>query len=140
MVKHLNVALASGICFAATLFAESASRAHEGHAPLPTRGAEVDLQTGRIILSAQAREALDVQTSEVDLRRAEKRVPAYARLSAPWDQHAFVTTRVSGRISAAAGRGPKKGPTVPSARKVRCCEIAKLAQPKPTDPRHPTSE
>ena len=31
--------------------------AHEGHAPLPTRGAQVDVATGQLVLSQEGREA-----------------------------------------------------------------------------------
>jgi RND family efflux transporter MFP subunit len=73
--------------------------AHEGHAPLPTKGAQVDIAKGQVILSAEARSALDVQTAEVDLRPVEERVLAYATLVAPWQKHAFVTVRLPGRIT-----------------------------------------
>lgn len=72
--------------------------AHAGHAPLPTKGAQVDLEKGQIVLSGNARDALDVQTAEVELRPMEEKVLAYATLVAPWQRHAFVTTRLPGRI------------------------------------------
>src|SRR6516165_2233032 len=72
--------------------------AHEGHAPLPTRGAQVDVAKGLVILSPETRAALDVQTAEVDTRPVEERLLAYASLAAPWQQHAFVTTRLPGRV------------------------------------------
>lgn len=73
--------------------------AHEGHAPLPTKGAKVDLAKGQLVLSREARETLDVQTGEVELRPVEGRILAYATLMAPWTQHAFATTRLAGRIA-----------------------------------------
>jgi RND family efflux transporter MFP subunit len=72
--------------------------AHAGHAPLPSRGAAVDLEHGRLVLSAASRSALDVQTAEVATRPVEESVPARATLIAPWRQHAFATSRLSGRI------------------------------------------
>ena len=39
--------------------------AHEGHAPLPSKGAQVDVAKGQIVLSADARAALDVQAAEI---------------------------------------------------------------------------
>ncbi|MBL8799270.1 MAG: efflux RND transporter periplasmic adaptor subunit [Planctomycetia bacterium] len=73
--------------------------AHEGHAPLPTKGAQVDLEKGLVVLSKEARDALAVQTAEVQLRNVEDIVLAYATLVAPWQQHAFVSTRLPGRIA-----------------------------------------
>ena len=39
--------------------------AHEGHTPLPSKGAQVDVAKGHIVLSADARAALDMQTTEI---------------------------------------------------------------------------
>ena len=72
--------------------------AHEGHAPLPTRGAQVDAATGQVILSRDAREALDVQTAEVESRPVTESVLAYAALTYPWQNHAFASSRVGGRV------------------------------------------
>jgi cobalt-zinc-cadmium efflux system membrane fusion protein len=72
--------------------------AHEGHAPLPTRGAQVDAATGQIILSRDAREALDVQTTEVESRPVTESLLAYATLTSPWQNHAFASSRVGGRV------------------------------------------
>jgi len=74
------------------------ARGHEGHAPLPSKGAQVDVNKGTIVLSRQAREALGVRTAEVVLRSSEERVLAYVTLVAPWQRHAYVTTRIPGRI------------------------------------------
>ena len=72
--------------------------AHAGHAPLPTRGAQVDVAKGQVILSAEARDTLGVQTAEVRLRSIEESVFAYATLISPWHRHAYVSSRLSGRI------------------------------------------
>lgn len=71
---------------------------HEGHQPLPTKGVQVDLKTGQLTLSKAAREVLDVKTVEVQTRDVAGAVWAYATAVAPWKQHAFVTSRLSGRI------------------------------------------
>ena len=57
--------------------------AHEGQAPLPSKGARVDVAEGQVILSRETREALDVQTAEVKSRPVEERLLAYATLVAP---------------------------------------------------------
>ncbi|MDP1796429.1 MAG: efflux RND transporter periplasmic adaptor subunit [Planctomycetaceae bacterium] len=73
---------------------------HEGHQPLPTKGVQIDLQSGHLTLSRAAREVLDVQTVEVEMRNVATSVRAYATAVAPWTQRAYVTSRLSGRIVA----------------------------------------
>lgn len=73
--------------------------AHEGHAPLPTKGAAVDIGKGLVTLSADARKSLGVETAEVSLRPIEQTVLAYATVSLDWQQHRFVTTPIAGRIA-----------------------------------------
>lgn len=100
--------------------------AHEGHAPLPTKGAQVDAEKGRIVLSPEAREALDVQTAEVEPRPVEEKALAYATLVAPWQKHAFVTTRLPGRI---ARLDVKPGQAVTAGQilaEVQCLELENL--------------
>ncbi len=72
--------------------------AHEGHAPLPTRGARVDAEKGTLLLTADARAGADVDTAPVEQAAIEERVPAYASLVAPWSNQAFATARVPGRV------------------------------------------
>ncbi len=72
--------------------------AHEGHAPLPTKGAQVDVVKGRVILSSEARDTLGVQTAEVGPRTIEENIFAYATLVTPWNRHAYVSARLPGRI------------------------------------------
>jgi len=78
--------------------------AHEGHAPLPTSGTEVDIAKGQLTLSAEARAALDVQTADVNAEPPPASILAYATLVAPWQNHAFATSRLGGRISAVHAR------------------------------------
>lgn len=73
--------------------------AHEGHAPLPTRGATFDAKTGTLTLSREARDALDVRTIEVTRRTFSDTLQAYATLTAPWTAHAFVSSLLPGRIA-----------------------------------------
>ena len=72
--------------------------AHEGHAPLPTKGAQVDVEKGRIVLAASARSALDVEVAKVEIRPFSERVLSYVTLTAPWQNHAFATSQLPGRI------------------------------------------
>lgn len=72
--------------------------AHEGHAPLPTKGAQVDVEKGLIVLSREARQALDVQTGEAEVRPVADSLLAYATLTAPWKAHAFASSRLAGRV------------------------------------------
>jgi len=73
---------------------------HEGHAPLPSKGALIDAAAGTIVLSSRAQQALRVETAEVVARKLERRNLAYAVLMAPWDRHAFAATGIGGRIVA----------------------------------------
>ena len=72
--------------------------AHEGHAPLPSKGAEVDVAKGFIRLSPDARAALDVQSTEIGTAPKSDTILAYATLVSPWKGHAFAVSRLPGRI------------------------------------------
>ena len=71
---------------------------HEGHAPLPTRGVQVDVDRGVISLSAESARRLGVETAPVAVREIEERIAAPATVTVPWQRHAFVAARVPGRI------------------------------------------
>ena len=73
--------------------------AHEGHAPLPTRGVQVDVARGHLLLTADARDGLGVTTAEVESRAVEARVLAYATVVVPWTGHGFATSRLAGRVA-----------------------------------------
>ncbi len=73
--------------------------AHEGHAPLPSKGVEVDVKKGTILLTKSARDALGVKTAVVQKRPQEERLLAYANIVAPWAQRAFVSSQVTGKIT-----------------------------------------
>jgi len=73
--------------------------AHEGHAPLPTKGAQADPETGHLLLTADARSAVDVDTAAVESRAVEDRVLAYATVTAPWRNHAYATSQLPGRVA-----------------------------------------
>lgn len=78
----------------------SRAHAHEGHAALPTKGSQVDVAKGTIVLSPDAHQSLGVETAEVTLRMPEEKVLAYATLTATWRGHAFASSRLGGRITA----------------------------------------
>lgn len=46
----------------------TAAFGHEGHQPLPTRGVQLDLKSGKISLSRSARELIDVRTAAAERR------------------------------------------------------------------------
>jgi RND family efflux transporter MFP subunit len=73
--------------------------AHEGHALLPTKGAQADPETGHLLLTADARTSVDVDTVPVESRAVEDRVLAYATITAPWRNHAYATAQLPGRIA-----------------------------------------
>jgi RND family efflux transporter MFP subunit len=78
--------------------------AHEGHTPLPSKGAEVDVAKGFIRLSTDARSALDVRSTEIGTTPPSDTVLAYATLVTPWKGHAFAVSRLPGRIVALHAR------------------------------------
>lgn len=98
MPLNLNYCRA-GQLVAATLILTSQTMAHEGHTPLPTKGVQIDFALGMATLSSDAREALGVETAEVEEGAVAETVLAYARVTVPWQQHHFVTSTVAGRIA-----------------------------------------
>src|SRR5262245_61003733 len=72
--------------------------AHEGHAPLPTRGVTVDADRGQIFLSPETLEALQIQTAEVRRGPLDEHVLAPVTVAAPWQRHAFATSRLGGKV------------------------------------------
>lgn len=70
--------------------------AHEGHAPLPTKGATV--KGDRLMLSASASKAIGVQTAKVELAEVQRTVNAMGSVELPWTQQAYVTTLIAGRV------------------------------------------
>ncbi len=55
--------------------------AHEGHKPLPTRGMEINAETGKMVLTKSARSTLDVQTAEVGPQKVSQSLLAYGTRS-----------------------------------------------------------
>lgn len=70
--------------------------AHEGHEALPTKGATVRGNT--VLLSQEAIKALGLTTAEIYLGTLQNTVAATTTVATPWQQHAFVTTKVGGKI------------------------------------------
>src|SRR5438876_9256450 len=52
--------------------------AHEGHAPLPTKGVVVDVARGRLTVNKDARDALDVRSAAVVSQALPEKLLAYA--------------------------------------------------------------
>ena len=72
--------------------------AHEGHAPLPTKGVQVDVARGHLLLTPAARDGLAVTTADVETQAVEGKLLAYARVELPWTHHGFATARLAGRV------------------------------------------
>jgi cobalt-zinc-cadmium efflux system membrane fusion protein len=70
--------------------------AHEGHAPLPTKGATV--RGDRLMLSASASKAIGVQVAKVELAEVRQTIRAVGSVELPWSQQAYVSTLIPGRI------------------------------------------
>lgn len=92
-MKRFRTLLQFGI-----LLVASAVHAHEGHAPLPTKGVEVDVEQGTILLTKESLDALGLQTAEVQTTLDQQHVLAYARLVPAWQRNAVVATQIPGRI------------------------------------------
>jgi cobalt-zinc-cadmium efflux system membrane fusion protein len=87
----------AGFGVAALLVLASLADAHEGHAPLPTKGATV--QGDHLMLTPKARASIGVETAKVSLGAIEERIEARARVQLPWNRQAMITTLLSGRVS-----------------------------------------
>ena len=85
-------------CLVVLCLASAITFAHEGHKPLPTRGMEVNAETGKMVLTKSARTTLDVQTAEVGPQKVTQSLLAYGTLVSPWNRHAMVSSPLSGRI------------------------------------------
>jgi cobalt-zinc-cadmium efflux system membrane fusion protein len=74
--------------------------AHEGHEPIPSKGASVDAKRGVIALSATSREILDVRTGEVVSMRHQDQIRTFATVESPWGRRAFAASMLPGRVAA----------------------------------------
>lgn len=72
---------------------------HEGHAPLPSKGVEVDPIKGWITLSPTAQKSLALQTAQAELKQVRQTKLAYATITTPWQQQYFVSSQLSGRLA-----------------------------------------
>jgi RND family efflux transporter MFP subunit len=83
------------------LFASSWSDAvaHEGHAPLPSKGAVVDLDRGLIQVSRKSREALDIRTTPIQQSSSIESLLASATVVSAPTGRAFAVSRLPGRIA-----------------------------------------
>ncbi len=74
--------------------------AHEGHAPLPTKGVAIDIDQGQVVLSPEAREGLGVETADARLVAIEETLSMPTVVVSPWQKHAHASARVGGKIAA----------------------------------------
>ncbi len=88
------------IFFCVAFLIVAPAHAHEGHRPLPTRGMEVNLETGSMLLTKAARETLDVLTVEAAAKQLSQSLDAYGSIVVPWDRHAVLSSPLTGRIVA----------------------------------------
>ncbi len=96
--RQSPMCLTRSILLTAFSLVASSIYAHEGHRPLPTRGMEVNVETGNMILTKSAREALDVRTVEVKSTKLSQTLIAYGAIVVPWDRHAVIASPLTGRI------------------------------------------
>ena len=94
--------VSAGALFALLTVAVTLVWAHAGHDALPLKGAKPIKEGDDVVgvaLSRESRNILDVETVEVVKKAGAERLLAYATVVTPWQQHAYVTTRVPGRIT-----------------------------------------
>lgn len=82
--------------------------AHEGHEPLPTKGAQVDRERNVVLLSPEAGTSLGLRTAEAVLRTLDDRLTAPATVHAPWQSHAHATSPLGGKIAAVHARAGQR--------------------------------
>ncbi|MCE5268422.1 MAG: efflux RND transporter periplasmic adaptor subunit [Planctomycetaceae bacterium] len=88
---------------AVTIVVQSgALRAHENHAPLPTKG--VRIVGDQIMISAKGRDAIGMTTAKIALTNLRRVVGVNARVELPWRQQAMIASLVSGKIEQALVR------------------------------------
>jgi len=95
----LRVSGIVSLCLVLISCVGTAALAHEGHAPLPTKGVEVDVTKGLVTLSPEAQAALALQLTQAEPGQLRQTALAYARLVVPWQQQHFVSARLPGRIT-----------------------------------------
>ena len=78
------------------------ARAHEGHAPLPTKGATVD--GDRLLLSASAANAVGLKITKIQLGDLQRTITANATVELPNHHQAYATTMITGRVAAVLAR------------------------------------
>lgn len=123
-MKTANQRSARAMIFVVLVAWSGAAQGHEGHAPLPTKGAQVNVEQGLVTLSDAARASLGVETGEVALRPLQQNVLAYATVLLDWQQHRFITTPIAGRI---AKLYVKPGETVAAGQKLAEIDSMELA-------------
>jgi len=112
------LAFIAGVALAHSVVA----RAHENHAPLPTKGVTIAGDT--IMLSDKAREAIGLTTAKVEFGDIHRTVTVNARVELPWHAQAMITSLVPGRIDQVLVR---PGETVVPAQELARVVSAELA-------------
>ena len=83
-------------CLIAASLGAGLAQAHDDHEPLPTSG--VTVVGERLLVSADARQAIDLTTAKVTLADLAEQVTLAATTEAPCHQHAVAATLAQGRI------------------------------------------
>ena len=96
--SRLATRLATLLCLYIGCVSHGRIQAHEGHKPLPTKGVEVDANSGTLVLSASARDAIEVKTEEILQGPLASHLSAFGTLAVPWNNHALVGPLMEGRV------------------------------------------
>lgn len=78
--------------------------AHEGHAPITSKGVMVDTEAGVIGLGREAQAALGVESAVVTEEPVPESVLGYVTLETPWSRRAFASAKLPGRVVAVHAR------------------------------------
>ncbi len=114
---------AAAVLVAGAVWTQSGdARAHENHAPLPTKGVTIAGDT--ILLSDKAREAIGLTTAKVELADIRRVVTVNARAELPWRAQAMITSLVAGKIDQVLVR---PGETVAAGQELARVASAELA-------------
>lgn len=96
--SRLVARIATLLCLYVGCVSHGLIQAHEGHKPLPTKGVDVDANSGTLVLSASARDAIEVKTQEVLQGPLASNLNAFGTLAVPWNNHALVGPLMEGRV------------------------------------------
>lgn len=106
--RRSRAAAVAALALAAAVAVSPSASGHEGHEAVPSTGVRV--HGDELLISEAAREAVGMETAKVTLADLHQELTVNAHVELPWDQQAFVSTLVPGRVTEVlAGPGERVG-------------------------------